>query len=311
MNGVIIASVISLSAIGIFSAIILFFVAKKFQVEENPKIDEVNEALPGANCGGCGYAGCRNFAEGIVKKGSLDGFFCPVGGNDCMKKVASVMGLVAEEKEAMIAVVRCNGSKQNAPLKVDYDGAKTCAVSHVLFSGESGCPYGCLGFGDCVAACPFDAIHINPETEIPYVDEEKCTACNNCVVACPRKIIQLRPKGKESKRIFVCCVNHEKGGVAKKNCNVACISCSKCAKECPVGAITNADNLAYIDFNKCTLCGKCVVVCPTGAIHANNMLIERMEVKKVEPKKETPVEVKKEEKTIETEKETIKDNKEV
>ncbi|MBN1338150.1 MAG: RnfABCDGE type electron transport complex subunit B [Bacteroidales bacterium] len=273
MNDVVVYSVVSLAALGSAAAIILYFVARKFKVFEDPKIDEVEKTLPGANCGGCGFAGCRAFAEAIVKQGhekkSIEGLNCPVGGNDVMAQVAAVLGLEANAVDPKIAVVRCNGSKANAPQKVRFEGATTCYFAHSLFSGESGCPHGCLGLGDCVRACLFDAIHMDPETGLPVVND-KCVACGACVEACPRDIIELRPKGKKDRRIYVCCVNEEKGGIARKNCSVACIGCGKCVKVCPFDAITLENNLAYIDAEKCKLCRKCVVVCPTEAIHELN-----------------------------------------
>lgn len=280
-------SVISLGAIGIAAAVILYFVAQKFKVIEDPKIDEVEEALPAANCGGCGYPGCRNFAEATVKSANenknIDGLNCPVGGNDVMSAVASILGLEVEAAKPKIAVIRCNGSKANSPQKVEYDGPATCAFAHNLYSGEGGCPNGCLGLGDCVASCDFDAIHMDPETGLPVVND-KCVACGACVKACPRDIIELRFKGPKDRRIFVSCVNKERGGPAKKNCAVACIGCGKCEKECKFDAITIENNLAYIDFEKCKLCRKCAPVCPTGAIHELHF----------PPKKEKPI--KKEEK---------------
>lgn len=273
MNSVIIYSIVSLSAIGLVSAVVLYFVARKFRVIEDPRIGEVEEALPAANCGGCGYPGCRNFAEALVKKAeqekSIDGMYCPVGGAEVMKKVSAILGLEAAEVEPLIAVVRCNGSYANAPVKVRYEGPATCAFAHNLYAGESGCPFGCLGLGDCVAACTFDAIHIDMETGLPVVND-KCVACGACVKACPRNIIELRPKGKKDRRIYVCCINEEKGGPARKNCSVACIGCGKCAEVCPFDAITVQNNLAYIDPIKCKLCRKCVEVCPTNAIHEIN-----------------------------------------
>lgn len=263
-------SVISLGAIGIAAAVVLYFVAQKFKVIEDPRIDDVEQALPAANCGGCGYPGCRGFAEATVRSASdnkhIEGLNCPVGGNDVMKAVAAILGLEVEESKPLIAVVRCNGSRQNSPQKVAYDGPATCAFAHNLYSGEGGCPYGCLGLGDCVASCQFDAIHMDPVTGLPVVND-KCVACGACVKACPRGIIELRHKGPKDRRIFVSCVNKEKGGPAKKNCEVACIGCGKCEKECKFDAITITNNLAYIDFEKCKLCRKCAPVCPTNAIH--------------------------------------------
>ncbi|MEE4255995.1 MAG: Fe-S cluster domain-containing protein [Bacteroidales bacterium] len=274
-------SVISIGSIGIAAAVVLYFVARRFKVIEDPKIDEVEEALPAANCGGCGYPGCRGFAEATVKSANehkhIEGLNCPVGGNDVMAKVAAILGLEVEETKPMIAVVRCNGTRENSPQKVKYDGPATCAFAHNLYSGEGGCPYGCLGLGDCVESCLFDAIHMDPETGLPVVND-KCVACGACVKACPRNIIELRFKGPKDRRIFVSCVNEERGGPAKKNCAVACIGCGKCEKECKFDAITIENNLAYIDFEKCKLCRKCFPVCPTGAIHELNF----------PPKKEKP-----------------------
>jgi Na+-translocating ferredoxin:NAD+ oxidoreductase RNF subunit RnfB len=266
VNQVLIYSIISISSIGALAAVILYFVAQKFKVFEDPKIDEVADKLPGANCGGCGFAGCRNFAEAIVKAGNMDKLNCPVGGNALIKEISPILGIEAIEREAQIAVVRCNGSKIKAPKKVEYDGAATCTFSHNLFAGESGCPFGCLGLGDCVVSCKFDAIYIDDNTGLPILSNEKCVACGACVKACPRTIIELRNKGKKDRRIFVSCINQEKGAPAKKNCDVACIGCGKCVKACDYEAIILKNNLAYIDYEKCKLCRKCVEECPTGAI---------------------------------------------
>ena len=186
-----------------------------------------------------------------------------------MQTVGSILNLEVEAQAPLIAVVRCNGSHAHTPAKVKYEGASSCTFAHALFAGEGGCQYGCLGEGDCVDSCDFDAIHMNSETGLPVVND-KCTACGACVEACPRDIIELRKKGPKDRRIFVSCINQEKGGPAKKNCSVACIGCSKCEKECKFDAITITNFLAYIDFEKCTLCRKCVEVCPTNAIHEVN-----------------------------------------
>lgn len=267
---ILIASIVTLGVIGCVSAIVLYFVAKKFKVEEDPRIDEVEATLPGANCGGCGYPGCRGFADACVKSDTLDGKLCPVGGQPVMAKVAEILGMSVTESTPKIAVVRCNGSCSVRPRTSNFDGTKSCAITTQLYGGESGCSYGCLGYGDCVDACSFDAIHINPTTGLPEVDEEKCTACGACVKACPKHVIELRNKGPKNRRVFVSCVNRDKGAVARKACSVACIGCGKCAKACPFDAITVENNLAYIDFNKCRLCRKCVAECPTGAIHDIN-----------------------------------------
>ena len=266
MSQIILFTIITLVAIGAAAAIILYFVAQKFKVFEDPRIDQVEEALPAANCGGCGFPGCRNFAETLVKTESWDDLFCPVGGNDTMAKVASILGKEAIAQAPRVAVVRCNGTPEFRPRTNVYDGAPTCAIAHSLYTGEGGCPHGCLGEGDCVAVCNFDAIHMDPVTELPVVIDDNCTACGACVDACPRDIIELRKKNKKDRKIFVSCINEEKGAVAKKNCSVACIGCAKCFKVCPHDAITMNNNLAFIDADKCKLCRKCVVVCPTSAI---------------------------------------------
>ncbi len=266
MSMTIVYTMIALSAIGALAAVILYFVAQKFKVYEDPRIDEVESALPGANCGGCGYAGCRAFAEACVKENDLTALFCPVGGNDCMTDVAGVLGLEAVAQDPRVAIVRCNGSCDHRPKTNQFDGASSCAVASSLYSGDTGCQYGCLSHGDCVAACDFDAIHMNPETGLPEVVDDKCVACGACVDACPKGLIELRKKAKKDRKIYVSCRNEDKGGIAKKACSVACIGCSKCFKVCPFDAISMNNNLAFIDSDKCKLCRKCVVECPTNAI---------------------------------------------
>ncbi|PKP06852.1 MAG: ferredoxin [Bacteroidetes bacterium HGW-Bacteroidetes-5] len=273
MTTTIIFTIVSLTLLGLVLALILYFVAQRFKVEEDPRIDDVEAILPGANCGGCGFAGCRAFAEGCVKAESLDALSCPVGGNEVMKSVASYLGMSVAEKAPQVAVVRCNGNCDTRAKTNHYDGYSSCAVMSTLYSGDTGCSYGCLGHGDCVVSCSFDAIHMDPRTGLPEVDQDKCTACGACVKACPKMIIELRNKGPKNRRIFVSCINKDKGGVARKACTVACIGCLKCQKVCPFEAITISNNLAYIDFNKCKLCRKCVTECPTHAIWEVNFPI--------------------------------------
>lgn len=266
MNEVLLYTILTLCALGVVSAVILYFVAQKFKVYEDPRIDEVEKMLPGANCGGCGYPGCRGLADALVSKDDISALFCPAGGNEVMKHIAAYLGKAAAAKEPQMAEVRCNGSCANRPRTNIYDGAPSCAVEASLYGGETGCAYGCLGKGDCAVVCNFDAIHINPVTQLPEVDADKCTACGACVKACPRVIIELRKKGPKNRRVYVSCINKDKGGVARKACDVACIGCGRCVEVCPFEAITLKNNLAFIDSFKCRLCRKCVGECPTDAI---------------------------------------------
>lgn len=259
-------TILILSALGIVLAVLLFVVARAFKVEEDPRIDQVEKMLPGANCGACGFAGCHAMAEALVKKEDIAALYCPVGGAETMKGISDFLGKAVTAQEPKVAVVRCNGTCENRPRLNQFDGAASCAVSATFYAGETGCSFGCIGKGDCTAVCAFDAIHMNPETGLPEVDEEKCTACGACVKACPKQIIELRRKAPKGRKVYVSCVNKDKGGVARKACKVACIGCGKCQKECQFEAITIENNLAYIDSSKCRLCRKCVAVCPTGAI---------------------------------------------
>jgi Na+-translocating ferredoxin:NAD+ oxidoreductase RNF subunit RnfB len=263
-------AVLSLGAIGTLEAVILYFVARRFKVEENPQTSRIQEVLPGANCGGCGYPGCGGFAEACSTAGSLDGLNCPVGGRETMNQVAAILGLEAGNSVAKTAVVRCNGTCEARPRLNVYDGTKHCAIAAALYGGETGCSYGCLGYGDCVRSCQFGAIRINPLTQIAEVDEDKCTSCGACVKVCPKRLIELRKKGPKSRRIYVSCVNRDKGGIARKACANACTGCTICQKNCEFEAITVSNNLAYIDDTKCRLCRKCVSACPTRAIHELN-----------------------------------------
>jgi len=266
----IVYAAIIMGIIALIASIILFFVAKTFKVIEDPRIDEVVDVLPSANCGGCAFAGCRNFAEAIIKAGTLEGFNCPAGGSSVNENIAATLGWEAVASEPLIAVLRCNGSCQNAPARNIYDGAPSCAFAASLFVGENTCPSGCFGYADCVRACIFDAIYIDTDTRLPVVNADRCGGCGACARACPRQIIEVRYKGKKDRRIFVACQNTEKGAIAKKNCAVACIGCGKCAKVCAFEAIAIENNLAYIDFIKCKLCRKCVSECPTQAIQECN-----------------------------------------
>jgi len=229
--------------------------------------------LPQANCGGCGHPGCAGFAAALVKaadSGSIDGMLCPVGGTAVMEKIASVLGLKSGDATPKVAVVRCNGTCDSRPDIAQYDGFRSCSAMNMCGVGETACGNGCLGGGDCEAVCQFGGIKVNPQTGIAEVDEDKCTACGACVKACPRNIIELRNRGLKGRRVYVSCMNQDRGSAAVKACSVSCIGCGRCEKECSFGAITIANNLAYIDYAKCRMCRKCEKVCVRHAIKAVN-----------------------------------------
>jgi len=270
MTESIIYSVVLLAVLGGLAAMVLYAVSKKFYVYENPLIAEVEALLPAANCAGCGSPGCKSFADKLVNTADISALFCPVGGNEVMKSIAEKLGKVVAEKDPTVAVLRCQGSCDVRPKTSLFQGPKSCAISALIYSGETDCQYGCLGDGDCVTACKFDAMYMDESTELPVIITDKCTSCGACVTACPRNIIEMRPRNKRDLKIYVGCLNEDKGGIAKKSCELACIGCSKCIDVCTKGAITIENNLAYIDGLHCTLCRKCVEVCPTHSIVETN-----------------------------------------
>jgi len=266
MSSIFLYTVISLTGLGIASAFILFLVAQRFKVYEDPRISDVEEELPAANCGGCGFPGCRNFAEALVKSEDFEGLYCPVGGNETMSKVAEMLGKVAVTQDPKVAVLRCNGACEFRPRTNRYNGSESCSIVTALYGGDTGCEYGCLGYGDCVDVCKFDALLMDYETGLPVVTDENCTACGACVKECPKNLFELRKRNKKDRKIYVACMNEDKGGIARKSCSVACIGCVKCFNVCPWDAIIMNNNLAFIDSEKCRLCRKCAPECPTNSI---------------------------------------------
>lgn len=261
-------TLVLMGLLGFLGAIVLYLTAKKFNVVEDPRIDQIEGLLPGANCGACGCKGCRDFACECVKRANLDGLNCPGAGAEAMKNIAAILGVNSVESVRHIAVLKCNGTCAARPRIYEYDGAASCAVMDAVGCGTSACSYGCLGCGDCVSVCRFDALRIDESSKLPVVDEKVCTGCGVCVRECPRHLIELRPEGRRGRRVWVACSSRDKGAVARKICSAACIGCGKCAKICPFGAIEIADNLSYINPDLCKACGKCLGVCPTGAICA-------------------------------------------
>ncbi|MGI6538636.1 MAG: RnfABCDGE type electron transport complex subunit B [Caldicoprobacterales bacterium] len=253
--------VLSLGGLSFIFGAGLSLASRKFVVETDPRIEEVKDALPGVNCGACGYPGCDGLATAIVAgKAPVDA--CPVGGTAVAKNVSAIMGIYIETTEKKIAQVICRGDCEKAIDKYQYEGIADCVAASMLADGNKGCSYGCLGLGTCVRVCPFDAIHITKKG-IAEVDREKCTACGLCVKACPKNIIELIPM---SSQVLVACNSKDTGRIVRNNCQVGCIGCRICVKTCPVDAFIFENNLARIDYNKCTNCEECVKKCPTNAI---------------------------------------------
>ncbi len=252
---------LSLGGMGLVFGAGLAYASQKFAVEVDPRSAAINDVLPGANCGGCGYPGCGGFANAVVA-GDAPITGCPVGGPDCSAAIASIMGMEAGDSLKMVARVLCNGGSDKCNEKYEYYGVRDCKAAAMLSGGSKSCQFGCLGLGTCERICPFDAIVIN-EQNLAVIDPEKCTACGKCIDVCPKTVIGMVPHGHE---IVVDCNNKERGGHVKKNCGVACIACGICERSCPFDAIKVEDLVAKIDYDKCTSCMVCVEKCPTKAI---------------------------------------------
>ena len=263
IQGVIIATVL-IGCVGLFVGVFLGIAGIKFAVEVDPREEQVLSELPGNNCGGCGYAGCSGLAAAIAK-GEAPVNACPVGGEPVGNKIAAIMGVEAEVGEKQVAFVKCQGDCEKGHFDYEYSGVEDCGMlAFVPGGGPKTCSHGCLGFGNCVKACPFDAIHVI--NGVAKVDRDRCKSCGKCVVACPKNLIELVPYSSE---IHVSCNSTDKGPVAMKACDVACIGCGICKKNCPNDAIEVENFLAKIDYSKCTNCGTCVSKCPKKAIVIN------------------------------------------
>lgn len=264
-----------LGGLGLVFGLVLAAASKVFYVETDPRLDQLNECLPGANCGGCGFAGCGAYAEAVLK-GEAPVGKCASGGNEAAKAMAAIMGVEAGEVTRKVALVRCSGARtydaegnltKGAKMKATYEGFHDClAASRVGGSGPLSCKFGCLGYGSCTKVCKYGAISV--KNGVAVVDEDLCVGCMACAQVCPRKIITaVEP----SQNVIIACNSLAKGAVTNRACTVGCIGCGKCMKNCPSGAITITNNLAQIDSSKCTNCGECAKVCPKGLIKDSNV----------------------------------------
>ena len=258
--GIIIAAAV-VGAVGLVIGVLLGVASEKFKVEVDEKEILVRNELPGNNCGGCGYPGCDGLAKAIAAgEAAVDA--CPVGGAPVGAKIAAIMGVEAGGAEKQVAFVKCKGTCDKTNMQYRYYGIDDCRkVSVVPGAGEKACAYGCMGYGTCVKACQFDAIHI--VDGVAVVDKEKCVACGKCVAACPNHLIELVPYKAEH---LVQCSSHDKGKDVKAKCENGCIGCTLCTKQCEVGALHMENNLAVIDYSLCTNCGKCAAKCPAKVI---------------------------------------------
>ncbi|MDD5019913.1 MAG: RnfABCDGE type electron transport complex subunit B [Candidatus Omnitrophica bacterium] len=260
---VILFSILTLSGLGIFFGMVLAYAAKKFHVPVDPMIEKILAKLPGANCGSCGKAGCMGFAQALLA-GELDLHSCSVTAAENKKDIADLLGLSLGEKAKKVSSLHCCGGSR-AKDRFLYDGMKDCLAASLVLGGQKECRYGCLTHGTCVKACPFDAIVMTGDG-YPKVLEDKCTACGVCVNVCPKGLYQLIPYESAKAKIYVACSSLDAGKVVMSVCGVGCIACHRCEKACPHGAMTVIDNLARIDYEKCTGCMECVKVCPTKVI---------------------------------------------
>lgn len=256
----IVIAVILVTVVGILGAAILVVAAQFMHVDEDERIGELTGILPGANCGACGYAGCADYAKAMVETGAPVNK-CVPGGKKVAEEAAKVLGVEAGEVAVKKAVVICQGSYEHTSDKYDYEGIKSCAACNALYNGRAACRFGCLGYGDCVKECKFDAISV--DNGVARVNPDACTGCGACAAACPNNIIKVLP---ESEKPVVLCANKERGVLTRKGCDAGCIGCMKCVKTCPENAITVEDNVATIDHEKCVGCRECVNVCPVSAI---------------------------------------------
>ncbi len=256
----IVMPIIILGALGAVFGLWLAFVQKLFYIKKDPRTEHIFSLLPGSNCGACGHAGCYGLAESLVK-GEVKTITCPVVHEKEREDIADILGISASETEKTVATLLCNGGDKCKD-NFQYHGIQDCNIATLVMNGPKACAFGCIGFGSCAEACPFNAIRMGKDG-LPKIDTDKCTACGKCIKICPKGILALTPL---NKTYHVMCNSHDKGPDVMKACRTGCIACGKCVKVCPVNAIEIRDNVAVIDYTKCTNCGECMKACPTKAI---------------------------------------------
>ncbi len=253
-----------LAGLGLIAAILLVIASALFSVKTDETVETLTETLPGINCGACGYSGCSGYATALAeagKSGSVKTNLCAPGGDPVAKKISEILGTGYSDVEEQVAVVCCNGNCDVTAKKHDYHGTPSCAACNSFYAGNGDCAYGCLGFGDCAAACPYHAISI--QNGVAVVDRERCTGCGLCVTKCPKQLI-LRHR--LTGHVDVVCANHSGGKETRTVCKNGCIACGKCERTCPNDAIHVVDKLARIDYDKCIDCGACAEACPVKCI---------------------------------------------
>lgn len=258
----IITAVVVVAVIGAIAGLGLAIASKVFAVPVDEKAEQIRECLPGANCGACGFSGCDGYAQALSDGETTDTALCNPGGSEVSAQIAEITGLAAGEVKPMAAVVLCQGHNNNASTKLEYQGVQSCKMAAQLFGGPKDCIYGCVGMGDCVEACPYDAIQLCDG--VARINPLLCRACKMCVASCPKGIIKLMPL--HEAKAAVLCNNHDKGVLTMKECKAGCIGCMKCVKVCQFDAVKVVNYCAEVDFDKCVGCGACHSACPKGAI---------------------------------------------
>jgi len=251
--------VIIVGVIGLVAGVGLSVASKLMAVPTDEKVEKIREALPGANCGACGYSGCDGYAAAVAS-GEVSADKCAPGGETAAKAMAEILG-VEISTEPKVAFIACSGNSEITNLKYNYTGMNSCTAASLLHAGPLECAYGCIGLGDCAKICPFGAILT--ENGKPIICEDLCMGCGKCVTACPKNLISIIPK---NRKVTVACSNKQKGAPVVKMCKASCIACTMCEKQCETGAIKVVDNLAVIDYSLCNGCGKCKEICKRGVI---------------------------------------------